>query len=507
MRRGKLLRSVLAMGMAAALTALPAGAYAEAVDETEPAVAESAGESAGSALEANLNVDFGDGFYHLGDQDGTDLSWLKNVSASGWIVPGEGKIDGELVYGLNSSQLCSLLVSYDAASGTVYVSIPEFFDQTIAVNPQEFAKNVFSGASGDNSSSMNGQIMQIISGMVTQIAGQLQEFLASLPADVWQQEIMSYVTPILNHLKQENSQEVLTVGGLSADVQTQTLSIPSDSMGEIISGMLNAAAQDKVVEALLQSDAASSIFGFVSMVSGGSVQLKGEDVLNQMRTVLENAASTDFSGVPGIVIRVKSSEDGNAVGYESALEAEGQEQSLFSFKAIQDGTENAFEIAPSAALLSMYGVNGVGEIVIQGKGSTEGGKLNEEVDVLADGESVAKGSIRDLDLAAVEENGFLVGSFRLETKEISGDITYDVLEDGTRTIEYRINDEVFYDAAMWVGEAGEAGIDPINLENVAEIASIDDLTNWIGTLKTEEVTNTLLEAGVPEELLTSGQAQ
>ena len=512
MRKGKLLRSVLAMGMAAALTALPMGAYAETIDESElaekveAAVEDSVEELTGSAYEGHLNVDFGDGLYHIFDQSGTDLSWLKNVSASGRIVPGEGTIDGELVYGLNDSQLCTLLVSYDAASGTVYASIPEFFDQTIAVNPQEFVQNIMSGSSGEESSSMTSQITQLIAGMGMEIAGQVQEFLASLPEDVWQQEIMSYVMPIVNHMQQENSQDVLTVGDLSADVQTQTISIPSDSMGEVISGTLSAAAQDKVAEALLQSDAASSIFSLVSMVSGGAVQLNGQEVLDQMRGVLESAASADFSGIPGIVIRTQSSEDGNAVGYETAMEADGQEQSLFLFKAVQDGTENAFEVQASPLLMTMYGAGEAGGIALQGHGSTEGGKLNEEIDLLAGGQSVAKFSVTDFDLAALEADGSMIGTFRFESGEVSGDVTYGVLEDGTRPIVYRINDEIFYDASFWAGETTET-VDPIDLENVAQIASVEDLSNWIGTLKTEDVANALLNAGVPEEVLTGGQAQ
>ena len=148
MKKMTLLRSALAAGMASALVLTPVSASAETFDETEfAALQEEMGDSfeefTASASEAALFVEFGDAFYNLGIQDGTDLTWLENVSAYGKIVPGEETLDAQFVAGMNDSVLCSLLVSYDYASGLICISIPELFDQAICVSFLSFSSFCF----------------------------------------------------------------------------------------------------------------------------------------------------------------------------------------------------------------------------------------------------------------------------------------------------------------------------------------------------------------------------
>ena len=275
MRKGKVFRSVLAAGLAVSLAAAPMSVLAESADETEllagveDVLEESAQEITSTPYEWNASATFGDGLYNLAAQDGTDLSWLKGASCELKVVPGEDMLDGVLAVSLNDTQLAHVLFSADLATQMAYISIPEYFDQTIAFKPGEVLESLLSGAaSSENGGSMQTQILQMIMGTGMEIVSQLQQYFTSIPADVWQQEMMNYVMPIMNNLTQESESGVLTVGSLSADVQTQTFSIPSEKMPEVISGILDSLSQDQVIGGLLESDAASSLCSVLTMVSG-----------------------------------------------------------------------------------------------------------------------------------------------------------------------------------------------------------------------------------------------
>ena len=404
MRKGKVFRSVLAAGLAVSLAAAPMSVLAESADETEllagveDVLEESAQEITSTPYEWNASATFGDGLYNLAAQDGTDLSWLKGASCELKVVPGEDMLDGVLAVSLNDTQLAHVLFSADLATQMAYISIPEYFDQTIAFKPGEVLESLLSGAaSSENGGSMQTQILQMIMGTGMEIVSQLQQYFTSIPADVWQQEMMNYVMPIMNNLTQESESGVLTVGSLSADVQTQTFSIPSEKMPEVISGILDSLSQDQVIGGLLESDAASSLCSVLTMVSGGSVVLNTAELKQQFQSAIESLKAQDLSGIPGIVAKISNSADQNAAAFELALNAGGQEYALYSAKAIMDGTENAFEVTPSAMLMSMYGVEG-GEMALLGQGSTADGKLNEEIELTMNGASAVKMTISDLDL-------------------------------------------------------------------------------------------------------------
>ena len=138
MRKGKVFRSVLAAGLAVSLAAAPMSVLAESADETEllagveDVLEESAQEITSTPYEWNASATFGDGLYNLAAQAGTDLSWLKGASCELKVVPGEDMLDGVLAVSLNDTQLAHVLFSADLATQLAYISIPEYFDQTIA---------------------------------------------------------------------------------------------------------------------------------------------------------------------------------------------------------------------------------------------------------------------------------------------------------------------------------------------------------------------------------------
>ena len=496
MKKGKIVRAALAMGMAAVLTAVPVSAFAESADDVDlmAGLEEMSWEYDGAPVEGGVDVAFGNGLYQMAGE-GQDLSWLKDVSTYGKLVPGEESVDGEASVELNGSRICQVLGSYEPASGMIYLSAPDYFDQAVAINPKTFVQNMTSGSNADGGA--YSMLSQMVMQAVMKIAGDLQEFYRSIPQEEWQEELMSYLTPVMKHLVQETSQETMTVAGLSADVTVQTISLPSDKMSEVISSLLESASNDKIVEAFLQSDAVSGLCSFVSMVSGGTVSISGQQILDQMKAALDSASKADFSQIPGVVIKVMNNEDRSAAGYTVSFEMGGQISELYTVKAIQKGEEHAFEIIPSAAFLSMYGINASGAVDILGKGSTAGGKLNHETNVSLDDKSVLKFTITDLDLETLELTGNMIGKIHAEFGGMSLDVNYDTKDDGTRTIEYLVNGEVFYNASAWGRPTEDTTIDQIDKDNALQIESVDDLTGWIRTFHSEALTDAFRQAGVP----------
>lgn len=350
MRKGRIFSSVLAAGMACSLILAPMSAGAEAVSESEFTNENQDAPLADlttDALEGYAWVEFGDGLYNLDKK--TDLTWLKNASLYGKLVPGDEAIEAETIVGLNDKDLYTALVSYDPAAGTVYFGMPELFDQAIAVNVQELLSNTSSGQSKKDG--MYGQLAQMAVGIGAELVGQVQEFLASLPEDVWQQELMSYLMPVMSSIEQENGKGVITIGDVSADVQTQTYTIPSEKMGDLISSLLTALSEDVVVTSLFESDVFANICGYVSMFSGGKVDIDGRKLLEQYKGAVESLAKADFSGLPGVQVVIQTNDDRSAFGLSYGFVTGTQTADLLTAKAIRDGEKHFYEITPGAMLL------------------------------------------------------------------------------------------------------------------------------------------------------------
>lgn len=497
MRKGRILSSVLAVGMACSLVLAPMSAGAEAVDETEfagedqGAPDQPAGENTTNALEGYAWAEFGDGLYKL-DQN-TDLSWLKNASLYGKFVPGEEAIEAETIVGLNDKDLYTALVSYDLATGTVYFGMPELFDQAIAVNVKDLLSSAMSGQS--EGGGMYGQLVQMAVGIGAELMGQVQEFLASLPEDVWQQELMSYLMPIMSSLEQEAGKDVLTIGDVSVDVQTQTYTIPSEKMGDLISDLLTSLSEDAVITSLLESDAVANICGYVSMLSGGAISISGDELLEQFKGTVEALAETDYSGFPGVKVVVQSSEDRNAIGISYGFVAGDQTADILTAKAIRDGEKHCYEVIPGAVLLSAYNT-GVKDIDFIGEGSIVDSKLNEKDELKINGETAALLTVTDFDLGAAML-GVMSGTISFEGAGMNLEIVYGYEDDGTRTVKYSVNGETFYDAQAWIGQAQDDSIEQINRDNAVEIKTADDAMNWIKTFNSDRFMEILRNAGVP----------
>ncbi len=520
MKKPKLIRSALAVGMAFTLASAPVSTMAQEVYETE--LSDDASELLEDTLEAasldglkaaaydlDYSAEFGDGLYNLYSDQGLDLSWLKNADVSGKIVPTDTGADMTYTAALNGTELLHVLISADMKSGMLYLSIPELFKDPAAVDLQKIAKVLSSAASGEQQGSssedaMTNMIMEIVTGMVAEIATQAKDFITSIPLETWSSELMTYSAPIMNYLATSVDTATLTVGDLEAEVNVQTYSISSENMGSMISEYLTLLSQDQILEALLTSDFVDSALSLASMFGGVSSEITGESILAQVRSALENAANADFSDIPGVSVSIYQDNSGKSGGFSFDLEAGGEIMNLCALKVVTSGSENAIEFAPSPVFLSMCGIDPSNSLEIKAGGRIENDLLNERVDVFVNGSNACTITLENFDLNSMN-TGKPVGKITIEAAGMVLELTYGVKEDGTSTLEYLVNGEVFYNIEYYAGASEDTSIETIDKAAAVPITSLEELGEYLGTFSADTFMNLLTEAGVPLNGSSAGQ--
>ncbi len=516
MKKAKRFRSILAMGMAVSLAAMPMSAMAESVDETEfltdagaevgdrfeEAMNASVGQMTDTAYETQAVFTFGDGFYNLYKESDTDFTWLKNAFYSWKSVPAESGTDAELVAGINDTNLVHVSLSADVENGAFYVYIPELFEQPAAIYFSDILMNVLSSAEQTEESQeesyddTNSIIMQMVFGYISELAGEAKELIDSIPAETWQQEVLSYMMPVMGSIEQSQDTGTMTVGDMEAQVQVQTFGISSEKMGELLSTILTTLSQDPVLETLLTSDFMTNVLGLTSLFTSEPTTVTGEEILGQIRSFLDQAAAQDFSGMPGVSLSLYSDEAGKAFGVSLDMDMSGEKYNLCSLYAIVDGTQNAFQFSPSQTFLAMCGLDSSNKVDVTATGSTQDNMLNEEIDIIVNDTYTVIITLTDVDLQAIEENK-MIGTVGIEAEGTSASITYGVGEDGVQVVDYVLNGELFYNLVSYTGETDDLELDAVDYSDAVAITTVSELINYLSTADLENIMNLLVEAGVP----------
>ncbi len=516
MKKGKRFQSVLAMGMAFSLAVMPMSAMAESVDETE--FLTDAGAEVGDTIEDVMNASvselsdgayesasvftFGDGFYNLYNESGVDFTWLENAYYSWKSVPADNRTDAELAAGLNDTDLVHVSLSADTQNGVLYVYIPELFEQPAAINFTELLMNALSSAEQTEESQeesyddTNSIIMQMIFGYISELAGEAQELIASIPAETWQQEIMNYMMPVMNSIEQSADTGSMTVGDLEAQVQIQTFSISSEKMGELLSTIMTTLSQDPVLETLLTSDFVTNVLGLSSLFTSEPVTVTGEEILGQIRSFLDQAAAQDFSGMPGVSLSLYSDGEGKAFGVSLDMDMSGEKYNLCSLYAIFDGQQNAIQFSPSQTFMAMCGLDSSNKVDVIANGTTENNLLNEEIDIIRNDTYAVIVTLEDIDLQALQENK-MIGTVGIEAEGVTASITYGVAEDGSQVLDYMFNGELFYNLVTYSGAAENTELEAIDYSSAAPITTVSELIDYVSTADLQNILDLLAEAGVP----------
>ncbi len=519
MKKVNVFRSALAMGMAFTLAAAPMSAMAESVldgqelaenmsETVENTLEDTMDESANlasSAYEMFADISFGDAMYDvISEKSGTDLSWLKYASAYVQTAPTDTGYDAEITLDVNETDVMHVVASLDLSAGMLYLSIPELFEQPAAIDLQTLMQAIVSGEeqveetaedSEENDATVD-MLTQMLMNMLVPVIAEGQEFFASIPAETWQQEFVTYMMVFMSRIEANETTGTITVGELEADTKVQTYTISQENMAAMVSDLFTALANDQILESLLTSDFVGSGLDVVSMFTGAE-GISGEAILEELRNILNQAASADYSDLPGVSLSICNNDMNTAGGFSLDLISGTEQYNVASQYGIVTESENAFQFTASPMLLSMYGLDSSNPVDIKAVGTNADGLLNEEITVSVNDEVVVLITLEDIDIEAIKERGQLIGRVHITANGKDAEVVYGFEEDGTRTVEQLMNGESMYYSTYRSGNVESTEMDSIDHENAAVINSIDTLIDYIGTMNVDPFLNTLADAGVP----------
>ena len=516
MRRNKITRTVLSCGIALLLGIAPVCTYA--ADETEPVDyfedvlegetglldaltddPQALADAAGAAHEGYAEIVLGEAMKEMLSQQasGEDFSWLQSAKL---FVQGTPS-DLELTFNLNGTDLYHLILSVDMEEKALYALCPELKEQAVRVPINDLLGNTMSQFSG----MVPPEVLVELLGL----GGKATELIASIPAEKWQQEAATYLTPVVSRLASEEGTKTITAGKLSAEVATQTFGISSEDMQALIPELLTLLSEDEIVKQVVTSDFAESALKIVGKVSGSSYT--GQDLLDIYQNTLRQVAEGDFSNMMGFSVTVgryvqpeESEAYMDAYDLEFDLEQGGMTADICDLTAIAETTEESSEHAAEFKLGEVAATSAnlaTESFSILAEGSfKEVGMLDEDLSVIVDGNASKLAEIRDLDFAALAE-GKINAKITIYTDDGKIDYIYSTAEDGGQAMEFLIDDASMFTFTSNVVEVESTQIDPIDKENAFTISSKDELFEYLRDAGTVAMIEKLKTAGVPEHLV------
>ncbi len=519
MKKANVFRSALAMGMAFTLAAAPMSAMAESVldgqelvenmseaveEKVEDTVDQSA-DLASSAYEMFTDITIGEAMYNtISQKSGVDMSWLQYASAYVQTTPTDTGYDAELTLDVNEVDVMHVIASLDLSAGMLYLHIPEMFEQAAAIDLQALMQAVASSeeqaeetaAQSEEETAVADMVTQMLMNMLMPVIADGQEFFASIPAETWQEELVNYMMVFMSKIEANEETGSITVGNLEADVKAQTYTISQENMGAMFSELFTALANDPILEAFLTSDFMNTGMSIVSMFTGLE-GVTGETILEEVRNVLNQAASADYSDIPGVSLTICNNDMNTAGGFSFDLISGTEKYNVASQYGIVTESENAFQLTPSPMLLSMCGLDSSNAVDIQAAGTNADGLLNEEINVIVNDKTAVVINLENIDIEAIRTRGQLIGRIHVTADNMDTEVVYGFEDDGTRTVEQLMNGESMYRSTYWSGNVECAEMDVIDYENAAVIDSIDKLGDYFGTINVDPFLDTLADAGVP----------
>ena len=161
---------------------------------------------------------------------GMDLSWIRNLGLSITAGRSGDLMQANAALRLNDTDIIHMDVVMDNASMTEYLAVPEVNESYTSANLLEML--------GQNSSLSSEEIMDLFSGNADQNTAALELFKRY------------YKLALDNITKLELSDGTVSAGGLSCSCSIAKVTIEAEDVQRIGNAVLEAAAQDKDVEAL-----------------------------------------------------------------------------------------------------------------------------------------------------------------------------------------------------------------------------------------------------------------
>ena len=482
-------RTLIAAAAALALTAAPV--YAES--EAEPADIESVVEDYGleddGSFAESIYLVFEDAYRNALSESGMDASWLQTAQVDVAAADDGGVTDVNILLTLNETELYHINLNVDLSNMTVGVQCPELKEQPILIDLSAVTPQVDLGG------------IQLTQEEIQQLAGQLFEYIASVPAEQWQEELGKYMGIVMSRLQQSTGTATVTVGDVSVEANTVTFGFDSTAVAEAIPELLTTVSEDELIKGFFESDFMDTVAALIVRSQGGDPEGVTGEVLYEMlaASVSELAVTGDFSSIPGAQVTIGMDENGTPCLAELDLLMSGMSLDIFKAGFLASEDQHAYQVELGAMIVSSLGFSTENLTGLQGAGGVEDGVFSENAQVLVNGEPVAVISLDGFDLEALAE-GNLTGTASVRIADMQFDVEYFTTDDGWNAMTFYMNGEPFLSEYFAVTSGGVT-VDKLDTSNAVSVMDEEALGAYLEDANLDVIFQKLLEAGVPEELI------
>ena len=482
-------RTLIAAAAALALTAAPV--YAES--EAEPADIESVVEDYGleddGSFAESIYLVFEDAYRNALSESGMDASWLQTAQVDVAAADDGGVTDVNILLTLNETELYHINLNLDLANMTVGVQCPELKEQPILIDLSAVSSEIDLGG------------IKLSQEEIQKLAGQLFEYIASVPAEQWQEELGKYMGIVMSRLQQSTGTATVTVGDVSVEANTVTFGFDSTAVAEAIPELLTTVSEDELIKGFFESDFMDTVAALIVRSQGGDPEGVTGEVLYEMlaASVSELAVTGDFSSIPGAQVTIGMDENGTPCLAELDLLMSGMSLDIFKAGFLASEDQHAYQVELGAMIVSSLGFSTENLTGLQGAGGVEDGVFSENAQVLVNGEPVAVISLDGFDLEALAE-GNLTGTASVRIADMQFDVEYFTTDDGWNAMTFYMNGEPFLSEYFTV-TAGGVTVDQLDTSDAFTVADEESLGAYLEDANLEAIFEKLLEAGVPEEVI------
>ena len=247
---------------------------------------------------------------------GMDLSWIRNLGLSITAGRSGDLMQANAALRLNDTDIIHMDVVMDNASMTEYLAVPEINESYTSVNLLDML--------GSYSSLSSDEIMDLFSGNADQNTAALELFKRY------------YKLALDNITKLELSDGTVSAGGLSCSCSIAKVTIEAEDVQRIGNAVLDAAAQDKDVEALF----------YRSMRMSGDFDGSAEDFHAKYAELIREAKSDleDVDDSGSVLMTVYIDAKGEILGRSIEGISEGERVLLLSYLTARDGDKIGIEV-------------------------------------------------------------------------------------------------------------------------------------------------------------------
>lgn len=402
----------------------------------------------------------------------SDIAWLSDIGMN-FKTNAQGEklaVFGDVSLGGKSIISADLLS--DTANGKYYFRLPELSDGYLGVSASD---------SDDAQKSFD----------------MLNAIFASLPDSDKTTDILNrYVSVATDAIDDvEQSAETVEASGVSQDCTELVVTIDDDAARDIIEALLKEFKHDKEIKDVIKDILKAADFDDYNDFY--------DELIDEVDDALDSIDDLKFSGE--IVYTAYVDGKGNVIGRR--FEFDGV---VLEYLSTRDGKEVGFE--------AMFKADDK-KLQIVGDGTIDGGKLNADYTLKFSGVNILSLNVKDHDVALFED-GYLNGTYRLSVhedatsllklfvsgpaantlKNVSVEVAVKSSEkeyNATATVAHKDDTLFTISCETKVSDATAVTLP----DSYYDASNSADLEKYLGTVDFSAIKQSLISAGVPEELV------